>query len=406
MPLELVAGCHEQDIFEGVVSKSTCFLFCSAGPSTGEVSVSRYWFRRVDAIWGCRTDPELGSCKEQETSLLSAGTACAYGEERQWPEGSLWWAERYSSPDARASASPKFSGVATCVCGPSCGICTQKHYHVSGYNTSSATFAPAHCIFWEVVSHLCLCMALLLFCDNPNAWRYAKATRVMTFQAPTHLSKFTLPGAQPAWANWLKACVYCAKIGVNLNVVLGAEIVFGVNLLISSSSMALATLGDFMRPHPNQLVCPTVRRRQTFVKGNVWSHFWGPRSGQRQGTPNEKFAKPWASPTRGGSTTESVSSPLSAQTQRSGPRPMSCRTCWRCSGVTPANQTKERPVHELFAGAFRNKNSMWIVLVFPRKNTRIHKNGRNSWTFRFCPFFGLVCRGDSWMMTMGLVERR
>ena len=31
------------------------------------------------------------------------------------------------------------------------------------------------------------------------------------------------------------------------------------------------------------------------------------------------------------------------------------------------------------------------------KNTRIHKNGRNSWTFRFGPFFGLVCRGDSWI---------
>ena len=28
------------------------------------------------------------------------------------------------------------------------------------------------------------------------------------------------------------------------------------------------------------------------------------------------------------------------------------------SGVTPANQTKERPAHELFAGAFRNKSSM------------------------------------------------
>ena len=66
------------------------------------------------------------------------------------------------------------------------------------------------------------------------------------------------------------------------------------------------------------------------------------------------------------------------------------------SGVAPANQTKERSVHELFTGAFRNKSSMWIVLVFLRKNTRIHKNGRNSWTFRFGPFFGLVCRGDSW----------
>ena len=30
----------------------------------------------------------------------------------------------------------------------------------------------------------------------------------------------------------------------------------------------------------------------------------------------------------------------------------------RKSGVTRANQTKERPVHELFPGAFRNKSSM------------------------------------------------
>ena len=35
----------------------------------------------------------------------------------------------------------------------------------------------------------------------------------------------------------------------------------------------------------------------------------------------------------------------------------------RLSGVTPANQTKERPVHELLAGAFGDKSSMWIVLV-------------------------------------------
>ena len=67
----------------------------------------------------------------------------------------------------------------------------------------------------------------------------------------------------------------------------------------------------------------------------------------------------------------------------------------------PANQTKERSVHELFAGAFTlNKSSMWIVLVFLRKNTRIHKNGRNSWTFHFGPFFGLVCRGDSWFILL------
>ena len=71
------------------------------------------------------------------------------------------------------------------------------------------------------------------------------------------------------------------------------------------------------------------------------------------------------------------------------------------SGVAPANQTKERSVHELFAGAFRNKSSMWIVLVFLRKNTRIHKKGWNSWIFRFGPFFGLVCWGDSNGMAQG-----
>ena len=35
-------------------------------------------------------------------------------------------------------------------------------------------------------------------------------------------------------------------------------------------------LADFARPHPKQLVCPTVQRRQTFEKGDgVWSHFLG-----------------------------------------------------------------------------------------------------------------------------------
>ena len=47
-------------------------------------------------------------------------------------------------------------------------------------------------------------------------------------------------------------------------------------------------------------------------------------------------------------------------------------------------------------GIPEQKFEMWIVLVFLRKNTRIHKNGRNSWIFRFGPFLGLVCRGDSW----------
>ena len=93
--------------------------------------------------------------------------------------------------------------------------------------------------------------------------------------------------------------------------------------------------------------------------------------------------------------------PLAPSLASPWPRSSSCLklddSCWYVSGVALANQTKERSVHELFAGAFRNKSSMWIVLVFQRKNTRIHKNGRNSWTFRFGPFFGLVCRGDFWM---------
>ena len=49
-------------------------------------------------------------------------------------------------------------------------------------------------------------------------------------------------------------------------------------------------------------------------------------------------------------------------------------------------------------------------LVLPRKSTRIHKNGRNSWTFCFGPFYGLVCRGDSWEkqheVAMARFERR
>ena len=48
-------------------------------------------------------------------------------------------------------------------------------------------------------------------------------------------------------------------------------------------------------------------------------------------------------------------------------------TCF-LSGVTPANQTKERPVHELFPGAFRNKSSICESCLFPKeKHTRIHK---------------------------------
>ena len=70
------------------------------------------------------------------------------------------------------------------------------------------------------------------------------------------------------------------------------------------------------------------------------------------------------------------------------------------SGVAPANQTKERSVHELRRGIPEQKFEMWIVLVFLRKNTRkfSQKWAKFIWIFRFGPFFGLVCRGDSWKM--------
>ena len=62
------------------------------------------------------------------------------------------------------------------------------------------------------------------------------------------------------------------------------------------------------------------------------------------------------------------------QTQRCIPgKPIRC-------GPGKPNQTKERS----------EKSSMWIVLAFLRKNIRIHKNGRNSRTFCFGPFFSLV----------------
>ena len=62
------------------------------------------------------------------------------------------------------------------------------------------------------------------------------------------------------------------------------------------------------------------------------------------------------------------------------------------NGVAPANQTKERPVHELSsAGAFTlNKSSTCVsfVLIFPRKNTRIFtEKWAKFMNFSFWPFF-------------------
>ena len=88
----------------------------------------------------------------------------------------------------------------------------------------------------------------------------------------------TLPGANPLESIYSAGRPVCVskftqslhftaqKKEVNLHAVLSAEIVFGVNLLIWSSSLALAMLADFARSHPNQLVCPTVQRIQTCAR--------------------------------------------------------------------------------------------------------------------------------------------
>ena len=68
------------------------------------------------------------------------------------------------------------------------------------------------------------------------------------------------------------------------------------------------------------------------------------------------------------------------------------------SGVAPANQTKERSVHELFAGAFRNKSSMWIVLVFQRKKHQNSQKWAKFMNFSSWPFFWFGLLG--WLLKM------
>ena len=48
------------------------------------------------------------------------------------------------------------------------------------------------------------------------------------------------------------------------------------------------------------------------------------------------------------------------------------------SGVALANQTKERSVHELFTGAFRNKFNVNRACFAKEKHQNSQKNGRNS----------------------------
>ena len=67
------------------------------------------------------------------------------------------------------------------------------------------------------------------------------------------------------------------------------------------------------------------------------------------------------------------------------------------SGVAPANQTKQRSVHELFAGAFSGTKVEFVilVLVFLRKKTpEFSQKWAKFMNFSFWPFlwFGLLGR--------------
>ena len=69
------------------------------------------------------------------------------------------------------------------------------------------------------------------------------------------------------------------------------------------------------------------------------------------------------------------------------------------SGVAPANQTKERPVHELFAGAFRNKSSICeFRACFPKEKHQNSQKWVKFMNFSFWPFlfFGLPGRPLNW----------
>ena len=66
-------------------------------------------------------------------------------------------------------------------------------------------------------------------------------------------------------------------------------------------------------------------------------------------------------------------------------------TCFRSGPV--ANQTKERFMN-FSQGHSGTKVQFVNRACFPKdKHQNSHKNGRNSWTFRFGLFFGLVCQG-------------
>ena len=60
---------------------------------------------------------------------------------------------------------------------------------------------------------------------------------------------------------------------------------------------------------------------------------------------------------------------LQGQQNRPSPQKIRKEETGLFSGVAPANQTKERPVHELFPGAFRNKSSICEFRFFSQGKT-------------------------------------
>ena len=67
--------------------------------------------------------------------------------------------------------------------------------------------------------------------------------------------------------------------------------------------------------------------------------------------------------------------------------------CFPISGVAPANQTKERSVHELFTGAFPGTKVQCESCLFSKGKKPEFTKWARFMNFSFGPFFGLVCRG-------------
>ena len=61
-----------------------------------------------------------------------------------------------------------------------------------------------------------------------------------------------------------------------------------------------------VRPHPNQLVCPAVQRRQTFVKGNGVEPFLGTKIRITSGNAKREICETLGKSRQRGSTTKSV----------------------------------------------------------------------------------------------------